>query len=75
MGLKNPNIGFKMVNLLLNFYDLDHSIRCNSTEKALSAVSGMIVALRQLRRAIRADMNKLAFIKAKGGKLNAIESH
>ena len=75
MGLKNPEIGFKMVNLLLHFYGLDHSIRCNSTEKALVGISGMITALRELRRAIRVDINKLAFIKAKGGKLNAIEFH
>ena len=64
--MKNPNIGFKIVTLLLYFHDLDLGIRCSSSERALTAISGMIITLRRLRRAIRLDINTEAWIKGKG---------
>jgi hypothetical protein len=73
--MQNPNIGFKVVSLLMGFYDLDHSIRCNSPEKAMTAISEMINTLRKLRRAIRLDVNTMAWIKGKGGKDNEIKSN
>lgn len=62
----NPNVGFKIVTLLLHFHDLDHGIRCSSSERVLTAISGMMITLRRLRRAIRLDINIEAWIKGKG---------
>ena len=74
--MKNPNIGFGVVKIILGFHDLDYALRCGFTDKALVAVSAMINSLRGLRRTIRADINAVAWIKgAKGGKKDETESH
>lgn len=75
--MRNPNIGFKIITTLLHFYDLDQAIRCNFSERALKAVSGMIGTLRQLRRAIQMDINAVAWIKGKEkeGENNATKSN
>lgn len=73
--MQNPNIGFKIVTMLLHFYNLDRAIRHGFSEKALKAVSKMITSLRGLRRAIRLDINTLAFIKGGGQKNDEIKSY
>lgn len=64
--MQNPTIGFRIISLLLGLHELDHGIRCNSPEKALEAVSGMINTLRKLRRAIRLDINTEVWVHRKG---------
>lgn len=62
----NPNIGFKVVKIVLGFHDLDYSLRYNFPDKALAAISNMMNSLRGLRRAIRAGKNAVASIGVKG---------
>ena len=74
--MRNSNTTVKTFDVVLRYYSLINAIECGFNERALSDISGMITTLRGLRRAVKSDINALAFINGgAGGKEYEIESY
>ena len=67
--MRNPNITVEALDLVLHYHSLISALECGFNERALSDISGMVTALRGLRRAVKSDINALAFVNGgTGGK-------
>ena len=74
--MKNPSTTVKTLDLILRYHSLISALEFGFNERALSDISGMITNLRSLRRAVKSDMNTLAFINGgTGGEEYEIESY
>ena len=65
--MRNPNVTVEALDIVLRYHALVSALECGFNERALSDISGMITNLRSLRRAVRLDMNTLAFINGGAG--------
>ena len=73
--MSNPNIGFKMVEVILSTYDLNNTLRYHKLDRALVNISKAINSLRGLRRAIRLEKNVVASIKGRKVKADETKPH
>ena len=72
--MKNPNITTETFDLILRYHSLINALEYGFSERILSDISGMITILRGLRRAVKSDVNLMAFFNGgTGGKKYAIE--